>query len=149
MSRRDDIRAYRAIDRTCPHCGRAPAYPPCDAWSDGGPCVSCLNDELAPGAHGLCRRCRNTFPLAVPKRRVNPARKRPSTTVQSLIFDSARFTIRQAKSWARGHGFKASAPDVTAKSVRLRQIEPDLFKRSSFRTITLTDGVKAVVGRLR
>lgn len=159
MSRRDDIRAYRAIDRTCPHCGAAPAFPPCAAWSDGGPCRTCLAAELGPGSWGLCRRCKSSFPLrahktatvrrAAPKRRANPSRKRPSTTVQTLIFDSAQFTIRQAKSWARAHGFSWRVPDVTAKSVRLRQIEPDLFKRSSFRTITLTGGIKAVVGRLK
>jgi len=42
------------------------------------------------------------------------------------------------------------APDVTEKYIRLRQKNPDLFKKGSFRTIIISasKGIKAVVGRL-
>lgn len=72
-----------------------------------------------------------------------------STTVQSLVFDKEQFTHAAAEAWARGHGFKATKTDETESSYRLRQREPGDFVDGSFRTITLTDGVKAVVGRLK
>ena len=78
------------------------------------------------------------------------SRSRPPTTVQTLIFSKDKFkTSGAAKAWAKRHGYKSSKVDETGKSYRLRQLEPKLFKRDSFRTIALTDGVKAVIGRKR
>lgn len=37
--------------------------------------------------------------------------------------------------------------DVTDKMIRARQIEPDKFLKDSFRTIRMTSGIKAVVGK--
>jgi len=69
------------------------------------------------------------------------------TTIQTLIFSKDKFTKQQAKKWAKNHGFKSSNVDETSKSFRLRQKEPTEFKPDSFRTISLADGIKAVIGR--
>jgi hypothetical protein len=68
------------------------------------------------------------------------------TTVQSLIFEKDDFSEDEAKVWAKKHDFKAADVDETQDSYRLRQQDPKLFKKGSFRTIKLTDGVKAVIG---
>lgn len=73
--------------------------------------------------------------------------KRDSTTVQSLIFDKKKFSKSEAIAWARNHNFKASKVDEKEDSYRLRQKDPGSFKEGSFRTITIADGVRAVVGR--
>jgi len=43
------------------------------------------------------------------------------------------------------------APDVTENYIRIRQKNPDLFKKESFRTITISSskGIKAIIGRLK
>ena len=69
------------------------------------------------------------------------------TKIQTLIFDKAHFTEAEAKAWAEKHDFKSGDVDETEHSFRLRQREPSEFQKGSFRTITLTDGVKAVIGR--
>jgi len=74
-----------------------------------------------------------------------------TTTVQTLILSKDKFkTLDQAKAWIKEHGFKVEhkgkAPDETETSYRFRQMDPGLFKPNTFRTITLTEGVKAVVG---
>jgi hypothetical protein len=71
---------------------------------------------------------------------------RHSTEVQTVLFDVSAFTPATAKAWARSHGFRAPAGDVTARYIRLRQRDPAAYRAGTFRTITLTDGVLAVVG---
>ena len=71
---------------------------------------------------------------------------RHSTEVQTVLFDVSAFTPATAAAWARSHGFRAPAGDVTARYIRLRQREPAAYRAGTFRTITLTDGVLAVVG---
>jgi len=71
---------------------------------------------------------------------------RHSTEVQTVLFDVSAFTPATAKTWARSHGFRAPAGDVTARYIRLRQRDPSAYRAGTFRTITLTDGVQAVVG---
>lgn len=73
-----------------------------------------------------------------------------STTIQGIIFDREMFTHAQAVKWLRDNGFKAKKPaDETENTYRFRLRDPGDFKAGSFRTITLTDGVKAVIGRLK
>jgi phage head maturation protease len=69
------------------------------------------------------------------------------TTIQTLIFDKGKFSQEEAQAWAKSHGFASSGVDETDSSYRIRQIDPSEFKEGSFRTISLTGGVKAVVGR--
>lgn len=40
-------------------------------------------------------------------------------------------------------------PDVTENYIRIRQKDPSLFQRDTFKTISLTSGIKAVVGKLK
>jgi len=75
--------------------------------------------------------------------------KAEGTVIQSLIFDKELFTAETAKKWALDHDFKADLVDDTGESIRLRQKDPNEFLEDSFRTIELTDGVKAVIGRLK
>lgn len=72
------------------------------------------------------------------------------TDIQTLILSKERFdTKAKANAWIKEHDFKIKpgAPDETEESWRYRQREPGEFQPGSFRTITLTDGVKAVIGR--
>ena len=79
-------------------------------------------------------------------------RKQDGMTVQTVICSKERFeTKEEANAWIREHDFKigAGAPDETSTSWRYRQREPSEFQDGTFRTIELTDGVSAVVGRLK
>lgn len=83
-----------------------------------------------------------------PRARKAVARKGPRggvTEVQSLLFVRAvGHTPDGAKRWAQAHGYRHGDIDVTADHVRLRQRDPDKFKR--LRTIVLGYGIKAIVG---
>lgn len=73
-----------------------------------------------------------------------------STTVQTLILDKGRFaSVSDAKDWAFSQGFKYGKVDDTGNALRLRQRDPDDFDKSTFRTISITDGVRAVIGKLK
>ena len=66
--------------------------------------------------------------------------------VQSLIFDKGKFKdAAAAKKWAKDHDFSSDKVDETGGSFRLRQKAPSGFDK--FRTIELTEGVKAVVAK--
>ncbi len=72
------------------------------------------------------------------------------TVVQTLIFSKEFFKAAdEARRWAKEHGFGNEKVDETGESFRLRQREPGEFKDGSFRTIELTKGVAAVIGRLK
>jgi len=74
-------------------------------------------------------------------------KRRPGASIQSLVFDRARFSARTARTWAAAHGFRTPATDPKPRTLRLRQESPGGYQKGSFRTITLAPGVKAVVGR--
>lgn len=68
--------------------------------------------------------------------------------IQTLIFSKDAFdSAAAAQAWAKQHAFRSDKVDETGDSYRLRQVDPSEFDESSFRTITITDGVKAVVGQ--
>jgi len=69
------------------------------------------------------------------------------TRIQSLLFCPLRFNRQQAKQWAKQHGFRNTSVDAEGNYFRLRQDSPEMFQPASFRTIELTKGVKAVIGR--
>ena len=71
------------------------------------------------------------------------------TEIQTLIFSKKHFTRESVVKWARDHDFHSGKVDETSTSFRLRQKEPGDFIQGSFRTIELTTGVKAVIGRPR
>jgi DNA adenine methylase len=75
-----------------------------------------------------------------------------ATEVQTVILSKDKFkTLADARKWVKEHDFKTEhggkGPDETEDSWRFRQRDPGDFKDGSFRTIALTDGVKAVIGR--
>jgi len=73
-----------------------------------------------------------------------------NTTVQTVICSKDRFdSADAARSWVKAHDFKSTKTDETERSYRFRQREPGDFQPGSFRTISLTDGVSAVIGRLK
>lgn len=72
------------------------------------------------------------------------------STVQSLIFAKSEFERRSsAVSWAKNHDFLFRDVDETGQSFRLRQRHPDDFDQKTLRTISLSKGVDAVIGRLK
>lgn len=76
--------------------------------------------------------------------------KQDPASVQTLIFSKDQFkTAAAARSWAKENGFRTDKVDETESSFRLRQKNPGTFQEGSFRTITLTSGVKAVIGRAK
>ncbi len=84
-----------------------------------------------------------------PAAKKKPVRKFPSgLEVQSLVFDSSRFSPREARSWASAHGFRAPAHERLTTTIRLRQRRKTSFVDGSFRTISMRGsrgGVQAVV----
>lgn len=75
---------------------------------------------------------------------------RPPTTTQTLIMSKIRFNTKsEAQSWARDHGFKSDDTRETTRSWRLRQKPLGSFVQTSFRVISMTRGVQAVIGRLK
>lgn len=69
--------------------------------------------------------------------------------IQTIIFSKEYFTLEEARKWIKEHGFVDNGYDETENSYRFRQRDPDDFIRDSFRTITITTGIKAVVGKLK
>jgi len=71
------------------------------------------------------------------------------TTIQTLVFAKDTFkSAGDAREWAKSHGFKTEI-DETEDSYRIRQRPPGAFVAGSFRTINITDGVTAVIGKLK
>lgn len=69
----------------------------------------------------------------------------PGSRVQSLIFAKDKYpSAKEAKSWASDHSFKSGKVDETGESFRIRQADPGAFDH--MRTISLTEGVSAVIG---
>lgn len=69
------------------------------------------------------------------------------TKVQTLLFDIDVFKNHyKAQTWAKQHGFKPGKKlDKAENNIRIRQAAPSHFKYNTFKTIDLTEGVKAVV----
>lgn len=72
--------------------------------------------------------------------------QREATEIQTLIFSQNWYSTPFAVKWAKEHGFKYGKVDVEKGTVRIRQKDPSEFKPKSFRTIEITNGVKAVIG---
>ncbi len=72
-----------------------------------------------------------------------------SMVVQTLILSKEKFSKEEAIAWVESHDFHAEKIDETEDSYRFRQREPEEFDQESFRTITLTEGVQAVVGKIK
>lgn len=68
------------------------------------------------------------------------------TEIQTLIFSKDNFKKSDAVTWVHKHNFHGTEVDETGTSYRYRQQNPRKFREDSFRTITIKDGVKAVIG---
>ena len=74
--------------------------------------------------------------------------ERRKTDIQTLLLSKKRFkSVEEARKWVSDNGFSYPGVDETDNYYRVRQKDPDSFQDKSFRTIVLTDGVKAVIGR--
>jgi len=134
--------------------GELETVDPDDVPADDGDEVTLQREQRATVVE-LMRRVRRGEELTPDQRVVLVAyasrfqESRP-TTVQTLVFSKERFkTADQAKRWATEHDYHAAKVDETGESFRLRQREPADFDPKSFRTIGLTEGVKAVIGKLK
>jgi 8-oxo-dGTP pyrophosphatase MutT (NUDIX family) len=81
--------------------------------------------------------------------KANPRRGAVSseaTVIQTILFDRNDYDEASAAEWLAVHEYHGDALDVTRRYLRYRQYNPEDFYLDSFRTITLTDGIKAVVG---
>jgi hypothetical protein len=68
--------------------------------------------------------------------------------IQSLVFDRETFpTMGSVRAWVIEHEFYDDKIHGTDHSWRVRQHDPMNFQSDSYRTITLTDGVQAIVAR--
>lgn len=69
-----------------------------------------------------------------------------STEIQTLILNKSRFKNEaQAKDWVQHHDFNVSKTDEKEETYRFRQSDPKDYSEDSFRTITISRGVKAVI----
>lgn len=68
------------------------------------------------------------------------------TQTQSLILSKQFFTLKQAESWIKRHGFVLRKEEESRNNWRFRQHDPKQFEEESFRVIRLRPGVEAVIG---
>lgn len=72
---------------------------------------------------------------------------------QSVLMDRDNFTLTSAKNWIKKHDFKVTfykkQPEKTENYFRFRQMAPTRFKKDSYVTKEITEGVKLVLGELK
>lgn len=67
---------------------------------------------------------------------------------QTFIFYKGEWTVLEAKSWLRRHGFKHADVDRKKNTYRFRQFDPSMCLRSTYGTKTWISGHDAA-GRTR
>ena len=121
--------------------------------ASGGTCPASHPNLLKnPDGDGL--RCYTAAAAAAVRRALGAEQlgeqERDPSAIQTLIFSKEEFDKASALAWAKEHDFKVTKePDVTEDTIRIRQVPPERFQDGTLRTIDLSDGVKAVVGRLK
>jgi hypothetical protein len=68
-----------------------------------------------------------------------------SHKVQSVIFDSKKWTIPKAKKWLSENNYISPKVDKKLNTLRFRQLEPELYKEWSYTTHRLPDGIELVI----
>ncbi len=63
-----------------------------------------------------------------------------SSKVQSLLFSTDKFSVKQAKAWAKKHGYKFADTDIKPDFIHLRQFNPT---GSKTRSIKIAPGILA------
>jgi HK97 family phage prohead protease len=73
--------------------------------------------------------------------------QKQSTEIQTIIFEKESFSKEDAIKWLKDHDFKYD--DIVEKDTtfHFRQQDPELFDPESFRTIEITKGIKAIIGK--
>jgi hypothetical protein len=79
-------------------------------------------------------------------RRLRGSGLKPSSQVQSIVFDKSEFTLKQAKKWLKEHNYKYSKLDKTSTDsrYRFRQENPDNY--SEFRVKNISPSIMLVLG---
>lgn len=67
------------------------------------------------------------------------------TKIQTLIFDKNKFNKSACLVWAKAANMRHGKVDEKENTFRIRQSAPGNFKKDSFKTIDLTEGIKAVI----
>jgi hypothetical protein len=83
------------------------------------------------------------------------ARENPATAdrdpepmlVQSLLFPFDRYSVAEAKQWARRHGYRSSHVETTRDYIHLVQFDPKAYNVRVVRTVAFGKGIKAHVAR--
>ena len=68
--------------------------------------------------------------------------------VQTIIFDKT-IPVTKQKAWLKKHGFDTQEADQKTSTVRYRQEEPSKFRKGTFKTYEVGDGIKIVSGKLK
>lgn len=66
---------------------------------------------------------------------------------QTILFDKAKFTLKQAKAWLKEHGFKTGL-DEGVTVYRFRQENPHKFNKNSFKSKKIKPGISMLFGCL-
>lgn len=75
-----------------------------------------------------------------------PTRFKKGSKIQSLILSKSQYpTVSSAKKKVKELGFKSSKVDKTDNTIRFRQIPPNKCIQGRFATISITNGVQAVI----
>lgn len=76
-------------------------------------------------------------------------REQKGMVIQALIFDKGKFgSVADAKKWATQHDFLAAEVEEADDSFKILQKAQARFMDGTFQRIQLTDGVKAVLGKM-
>ena len=71
-----------------------------------------------------------------------------SPKVQSIIFNSDKFTLKDAVNFLAKHNYKFSKMDKTKNYLRFRQIEPAVLRREGYNKYInkeVTDGINFIL----
>lgn len=74
-----------------------------------------------------------------------PAIPHPFLTC-SLTFKGAKWDSRTARNWATLHGYNSTRMETGSGIVVVRANDPSKFVHGSFKSVTITDDIKAVIG---
>jgi len=67
-----------------------------------------------------------------------------TSSVQSILFNKDKYTLKEAKAWLKEHDYKYSKVDKRGKCIRFRQADPQMY--DNFRTKRTTDGISFIIG---
>lgn len=74
--------------------------------------------------------------------------KTGSLVAQTILFNTARWSVRDAVAWAHENGYKPNKITLEKNHCRLQIVPPNLFQPGTYKTLSLRPGVKLVAARL-